>query len=72
MEIEDEGEANIPTELRITTFPVSFQYYDPILVILQKKMPKLKKQVVFLKEKLAYDIYKSSDPKMMMKGMLGL
>lgn len=42
-------------------FPASFRYYDPILAIIQENISTLKKEMVYLKEKVAYGIYQKSD-----------
>ena len=38
MDVEEGGEVFIPKELRVTSLPPSFHFYDPVLGIIHEKM----------------------------------
>lgn len=52
IEIEGGNDGYIPVELSLKKFPMSFKYYDPIIVIIKNMMPQVRKQYYGLKNAL--------------------
>ena len=52
MDIEQGAEVYIPNDLRNSKLPLSFQYYDPIMIIINQRMADDRKEYFIKKNKL--------------------
>ena len=65
-------EAYIPNDLSFSQLPLSFHYYDPLLAIIQQNISNHKKEMAFMKERVAFEIYNKLDSQMQLKRFMGI
>ena len=63
LEIEQGQEVYIPTELSQKSLPLSFRYYDPIIVMTQSRIKDEQKDFFKLRNKLERQIFRKIDTK---------
>jgi hypothetical protein len=67
MDIEQGAEAYIPNDLRNSKLPLSFQYYDPIMTIVQQRMADDRKEYFIKKNLMLKDHNENSLKNLIMK-----
>lgn len=72
LNIEQGDEIFVPTELNFSNLPMSFQFYDPILQIIQHDISDERKEFFLLRNKMHLDTIKVDDKKSKLIKMLGL
>lgn len=52
LELEQDSDVLIPTELSQDKLPMSFRYYDPIIMLIQEKLSKDRRSYLMVKKQI--------------------